>query len=161
MTWKNLKSHLKRRYKPGEYQVAVDIAAMYLDHLAYTFNNIKQQVEEIKDVIEQSEVGCFDELGFSGIKQNRWQRIKGHLQPNNQLCEGSRARQSMLTRLDAMVARLDDPRVYSAAYNFGIRKVLEHIESGRKMPQAVERYIQQVSTYNCIFNEIERYAAYG
>ena len=160
-TWKNLRSHLKRKYEPGEYQVAVDIAVMYLDHLAHTFSTIKQQVEEIKSSFEQNEGDCLEELRFSGIKQNRWQRIKGHPQRTTQLRDVSRVRKSMLMRLDAMVARLDDPRIYSAAYNFGIRKVLERIESGRKMPQAVERYVQQVSIYNCIFNEIERYGVYG
>jgi len=160
-TWKNLKSHLKREYKPGEYQVAVDIAAMYLDHLAYTFNSIKQQIEEIKSALEQNGGDCLEELRFSGIKQKRWQRIKGHLRHDTKLRNGSRVRESLLPRLDAMVARLDDPRIYSAAYNFGIRKVLECIESGRKMPQAVENYVQQVSTYNSIFNEIERYAVYS
>ena len=67
----------------------------------------------------------------------------------------------MLPRLDAMVARLNDPRIHAAAYNFGIRKVLERIESGRKMPQVVEKYVQQVSTHTIIFNEIERYAVYS
>ena len=52
---------------------------------------------------------------------------------------------------------LEDPNIYLAAYNFGIRKVLEYIESGRDLPKQIEQYVKKVATYNTVFNTIENY----
>ena len=73
----------------------------------------------------------------------------------------AKARELTLSRLNTMLVRLEDPHIYSAAYNLGIRKVLKYVESGRHMPKRVENYAEQVSMYTEIFNEIERYDIRG
>lgn len=156
-SWKNLKTHLKRKFKPGEYQVAVDIAAMYIDHLVHTFNKIKKQVEEIKEYVEGKDIISLDDIEFSGIKMTRWKRIKGYLLKDIKSMDIANLHQLTLARLNDILDRLDDPNICSAAYNFGISKVLRYTESVRKMPKAIEGYVKQVSTYDIIFNEIEKF----
>lgn len=160
-SWGNLKTHLKTEFKPGDYQVAVDIAAMYIDHLTHTFCQIRQQVEEIKQSVEYNGIGGLDDLTFSGSKQTRWNRIRGYLQKDSEWTDSAKVHELTLERLNAMLVRLEDLHIYSAAYNLGIRKVLKYIESGRDMPKRVERYVDQVSLYTEIFHEIERYGVHG
>lgn len=160
-SWENLKTHLKRRFKPGEYQVAVDIAAMYIDHLLHTFNKIKGQVEEIKGYVECKGTISLDDIKFSGIKMTRWKRIKEHLVKDIKSMDNANQHQLTLARLNDILDRLEGPNICSAAYNFGISKVLRYTESGRKMPKAIEGYVKKVSTYDMIFNEIERFSAYS
>ncbi len=159
-SWENLKTYLKRQFKPGEYQVAVDIAAMYIDHLVDTFNKIKKQVEEIKEYVECKDIISLDDIEFSGIKMKRWKRIKEYLLKDIKSMDIANLHQLTLTRLNDISDRLDDPNICSAAYNFGISKVLRYTESVRKMPKAIEGYVKQVSTYDIIFNEIEKFSAY-
>lgn len=160
-SWENLKTHLKRRFKPGEYQVAVDIAAMYIDHLLHTFNKIKGQVEEIKEYVECKGTISLDDIKFSGIKMTRWKRIKEYLVKDIKSMDNANQHQLTLARLNDILDRLEGPNICSAAYNFGISKVLRYTESGKKMPKAIEGYVKKVSTYDMIFNEIERFSAYS
>jgi len=160
-SWENLKTHLERRFKPGEYQVAVDIAAMYIDHLVYTFKKIKRQVEEIKEYVECKGTISLYDIKSSGIEMTRWKRIKKYLLKDIKSMDNANLHQLTLARLNDILDRLEDPNICSAAYNFGISKVLRYTESGRKMPEAIEGYVKKVSTYDIIFNEIERFSAYS
>jgi len=160
-SWLNLETHLKTEFKPGDYQVAVDIPAMYIDHLTHTFCQLKQQVEEIRQSVEDNGAGSLDDLTFSGTKETTWNRIRGYLRKDSECMDTAKAHELTLSRLNTMLVRLEDPHIYSAAYNLGIRKVLKYVESGRHMPKRVENYAEQVSMYTEIFNEIERYDIRG
>jgi hypothetical protein len=160
-SWSNLKTYLKTEFKPGDYQVAVDIAAMYIDHLTLTFHQIRQQVEGIKQSVEKNGKESFGDLTFSGTKQTRWNRIRGYLRKDFECMDIARAHELTLSHLNTMLVKLEDPHIYSAAYNLGIRKVLRYVESGRRMPERVENYVEQVSMYTEIFHEIEQIGAYS
>jgi hypothetical protein len=160
-SWSNLKTYLKTEFKPGDYQVAVDIAAMYIDHLTLTFHQIRQQVEGIKQSVEKNGKESFDDLTFSGTKETRWNRIRGYLRKDFECMDIAKAHELTLSHLNTMLVKLEDPHIYSAAYNLGIRKVLRYVESGRRMPERVENYVEQVSMYTEIFHEIEQIGAYS
>lgn len=156
-SWENLKMHLKRVFKPGEYQVAVDIAAMYIDHLINILCKIEKQVSEIKQHFEHKGIISLDDIELSGTKMTRWQRIKKHLGRKVKFMGDSTGNELTLAHLSNILERLQDPNLYSAAYNFGIRKVLEYIESGKKLPNEVEQYVKEVSNYKTIFSEIDEF----
>ena len=98
-----------------------------------------------------------DDIEFSGIKMTRWKSIKKDLLRDIKSMDIANLHQLTLARLNDILDRLDDPNICSAAYNFGISKVLRYTESVRKMPKAIEGYVKQVSTYDIIFNEIEKF----
>jgi hypothetical protein len=150
-SWKNLKGHLKREFKPGEYQVVVDIAAMYMDHLIDITGKLEKQVSEIKHYLEHNGNIGLDEITFPGTKMIRWQRIKKHLRSDNETMK----HEVTLTHLTHILEKLQDPNIYSAAYNFGIRKVIEYIEAGKDLPAEIGRYVEKVSEYKAILNQIE------
>jgi len=152
-SWKNMKNYLRREYQPGEYQVAVDIAAMYLDHLRNSFHTITSHVSEIKAHIENN--GNIEEPEFSGTKRMWWNRIKKCLQKDASYVEKADAHARTLAHLNNMINRLENPDIDLAAYNFGIRKVLEHIELGKALPEMIEQYVETVSLYRTIFDKIE------
>ena len=154
-TWENLKQHLKREFKPGEYQVAVDIAAMYMDHLINITDEIEKQVSEIKQVLEHNDNISVDEIKFPGSTMIRWQRIRKHLGRDEESRRNAKEHESTLTRLNEILAKLRDPNIHPAAYNFGIAKVIEYVEAGRHLPTEIGRYAEKVSRYKAIFNQIE------
>jgi hypothetical protein len=157
-TWEKLKVHLRRKFKPGEYQVVVDIAAMYIDHLFDTFSKIKKQVAKIKLYLERNGNISLDEIEFSGTKKIIWKRINEYYLKNVEFKENANSHKLMFSFLSNISKRLEDPNIYLAAYNFGIRKVLEYIESGRDLPKQIERYVKKVATYNTVLNTIENYS---
>jgi hypothetical protein len=159
-SWDNLKMHLRKEFKPGEYQVAVDIAAMYIDHLIDIFKKLEKQVAEIKQYIEHNGIISFNNTEFSRIKMTRWQRIKKHLRKNFEYTGNTNMHELTLVHLNNILNKLRDPNIYCAAYNFGIRKVLEYTESGRNLPNEIVQYVKKVSHYIKIFREIERYNVY-
>jgi len=153
-SWSNLKAHLGKKYKPGEYQVAVDIAAMYIDHLIITSQRVKQQVVEIKEYVENNQFEGFDTISFPGVLGTRWDRIKSKLlnqkgKPN--------FRERTLGRLNHMLNSLEDLSFNYGAYNLGISKCLDYLESGMHLPENISRYIKKVSGYHTIFNEMDMY----
>jgi len=154
-SWENLKVHLKREFKPGEYQVAVDIAAMYMDHLINITGKVEKQVSEIKQYLEHNGNISLDEIKFPGTKMIRWQRIKKHLRRDDEIMKDAKAHELTLTHLNDILEKLQDPNIYSAAYNFGIRKVIEYIEAGKDLPTEIGRYVEKVSHYKAILNQIE------
>lgn len=154
-SWKNLKVHLKREFKPGEYQVVVDIAAMYVDHLIDITGKVEKQVSEIKQYLQHNGNISLDEITFPGTKMIRWQRIKKHLRRDNEIMSDAKAHELTLTRLNDILEKLQDPNLYTAAYNFGIRKVIEYIEAGKDLPTEIGRYVKKVSQYKAILNQIE------
>jgi len=154
-TWENLKEHLKREFKPGEYQVAVDIAAMYMDHLINITDKVEKQVSEIKQYLEHNGNISLNEIKFPGSTMIRWQRIRKHLGRDDESRRNAKAHESTLTRLNEILAKLQDPNIHTAAYNFGLGKVIEYIEAGRHMPTEIGRYAEKVSHYKAIFNQIE------
>lgn len=157
VSWNNLKEHLRKKYKPGEYQVAVDIAAMYIDHLIITFHRVKHQVVKIKEYVESNHFDSFSEIKLSGSTKIRWNSIKSKLL--NQKGELN-FQEITFDRLNHILNRLEDPSIYSAAYNLGISKCLEYMESGMKLPNGISRYVKKVSSYHAIFNEIDTYKLY-
>lgn len=159
-SWNNLKMHLRREFKPGEYQVAVDIAAMYIDHLIDIFSKIEKQVVEIKQYIEHNGINNLDDVDFSGTKLTRWHRIKKHLPKNIKYTENPNAYELAIAHINNILIKLQDPNIYCAAYNFGIRKVLEYTESGKNLPNEILQYVKKVSDYITIFSEIEKYGVY-
>ena len=157
VSWTNLKAHLRKKYKPGEYQVAVDIAAMYIDHLIITFQRVKHQVVKIKEYVEGNHFGSFSKIKFSGTTRIRWNRIKSKLLKQKGEPD---FREITLARLNHILNSLEEPSIYSAAYNFGISKCLEYMESGMKLPKGISRYVEKVLSYHAIFNEIDIYKLY-
>jgi len=156
-SWTNLKAHLRKKYKPGEYQVAVDIAAMYIDHLIITLKRVKQQVVEIKNCVEVNQFTDFGTMKFSGATKIRWNRISSELlnhqgEPN--------FHEITLDRLNHILYNLEDLSIYSAAYNLGISKCLNYLESGMKLPENISRYAKKVSGYHAILSEIDTYKIY-
>lgn len=157
VSWSNLKTYLKKKYKPGEYQVAVDIAAIYIDHLINTFQSVKNQVLKIKECVEGDQFDSFSRISLSGTTRIRWNKIKSKLinhrgEPN--------FREITLDRLNHILNRLEDTNIYLAAYNLGISKCLEYLESGMIFPEGISRYVRKVSSYHAIFNEIDIYQLY-
>ena len=155
-SWEHLKAHLQRDFKPGEYQVAVDIAAMYIDHLMHTFLMVKKQVEEIKQFVESNGILGLDDIELSGTKMKRWNRIKEYLMRDIEFTDSENYQELTLAHLNNILNRLENRNIYVAAYNLGLNKVLRYIESGRKIPSGIEKYVKTVSTYNMIFHEIEK-----
>jgi hypothetical protein len=153
-SWTNLKVHLKRRFKPGEYQVAVDIGAMYLDHLRFSFSKIKSDISEIRDHIEES--SGIEGIKFTGTKGIWWKKINRGLQKDFENLEKENIRERTLAHLNNIICRLENPDIDLAAYNLGISKVIEHIHSGNPLPKVVDRYIEKVAMYRTIFNKIEQ-----
>jgi len=154
VSWSNLKTHLRKKYKPGEYQVAVDIAAMYMDHLIITSQRVKQQVVEIKEYVEDNQFDGFDTIKFSGVLETRWNRIRSKLlnqkgKPN--------FHERTLGRLNHILNSLEDPSFSYGAYNLGISKCLDYLESGMHLPESISQYIKKVSGYHAIFNEMDMY----
>ena len=157
-SWTNLKAHLRKKYKPGEYQVAVDIAAMYIDHLIITFQRVKHQVMEIKEYVGDNQFDGASAQNFSGVIRIRWNSIKSKLlyhkgKPN--------FHEITLARLNHILNSLEDPSIYSAAYNFGISKCLNYLEAGMKLPESILRYVKKVLSYHDIFNEIDIHKIYA
>jgi hypothetical protein len=154
-SWNNLKEHLKTEFKPGEYQVEVDIAAMYMDHLIHVTRKVQKQVSEIKQYIEDKRNISLDEITFPGTKMIRWQRIKKHLRRDDEIRNSARERELALTHLATILEKLQDSYVYLAAYNFGIRNVIEYIEAGKDLPAEIDRYVERIAQYKEILNQIE------
>jgi hypothetical protein len=155
-SWNNLKVHLEREFKPGEYQVAVDIAALYMDHLINIVGKVKKQVSEIKQYVAHNDNIGFDDIAFLGVTMIRWQRIKKHLvKKDDELRANANRHAETLAYLADILEKLADPNIYSAAYNFGIRKVIEYIKAGKDLPAAIGRYVETVSQYKAILNQIE------
>lgn len=159
-SWENLKIHLRRDYEPGEYQVAVDIAAMYIDHLIDTFYKIRRQVIEIKQYIEQNRIASIDDIQVSGTKSIRLRRIKNGLVKSPEHTASGNVRERALIHINNILNRFEDPNIYSSAYNFGLRNVLDYIHSGKNWPKSIEEYVKKVATYNTIFMEIEKFSVY-
>jgi hypothetical protein len=157
-SWTNLKEHLRKKYKPGEYQVAVDIAAMYIDHLIITFQKLKHQVVKIKEYVEGNHFDNLNKIKFSGATRIRWNSIKSKLLNEE---DESDLREATLARINYILNRFEDPNICSAAYNLGISKLLEYTESGLKLPKAIMGYVKKVSGYHAIFNEIDIYNLYS
>ena len=160
-SWEHLKAHLRRDFKPGEYQVAIDIAAMYIDHLMHTFLMIKKQVEEIKQFVESNSIHGLDDIELSGIKMKRWNSIKEYLIKDIEFTDSENFQELTLAHLNNILNRLEGRNIYVAAYNLGLNKVLRYIESGRKIPSRIEKYVRTVSTYNMIFHEIEKFRVFS
>ena len=158
VSWTNLKEHLSKKYEPGEYQVAVDIAAMYIDHIINTVHRVKHQVVKIKEYVESNHLDRSSELKLSGTTKIRWDSIKFKLL--NQKGEHD-FRETTLYRLNHIQNRLEDPLIFSAAYNFGISKCLEYIETGMKLPNGISQYVKKVSSYHSIFNVIDTFKLYS
>jgi hypothetical protein len=135
--------------------VEVDIAAMYMDHLINIIGKVEKQVSEIKQYLEHNGNISLDEIKFPGTKMIRWQRIKNHLRRDDQIMKDAKAHELPLTHLNDILEKLQDPNIYSAAYNFGIRKVIEYIEAGKDLPTEIGRYAEKVSHYKAILNQIE------
>jgi hypothetical protein len=155
-TWENLKIYLRREYEPGEYQVAVDIAAMYIDHLIDTFYKVRKQIVEIKQYVEQNRITNIEDIQISGTKKIRLRRIKEYLVTNPGNTASGTIQESTLNHINNILKRFEDPNIYSSAYNFGPRKVLEYIHSGKNWPKSIEDYVKKVAAYNTIFIEIEK-----
>ena len=62
--------------------------------------------------------------------------------------------ESTVSHLDYIENKLHDPGIYSAAYNFGLGNVLKYTESGRELPGEIMQYVNKVSHYIKIFNEM-------
>jgi len=154
-SWQNLKAHLEHTFVPGQYQVCVDISAMYMDHLIDSIHKITQTMTDIKRHIEQSPGTRINEIVLSGVKAYWWDRIRGHLK--NGTDARASYRESVLRHLTAIISRLDNPELFLAAYNFGIRKVLKHSETGLKLPCAIEQYAKKVSLYQRIMGDMAHY----
>lgn len=157
VSWTNLKAHLGKKYKPGQYQVAVDIAAMYMDHLIITFQRVKQQVYKIKEHVEDNRFNGLNAIKFSGVIKIRWNSIKSKLldlkgEPN--------LHEITLARLNHILNSLENPSIYSAAYNLGVSKCLHYLESGMDLPESISQYVKKVSGYHAIFNEIDIHNIY-
>ena len=159
-SWNNLKTYLLKKYRQGEYQVAVDISAMYIDHLIFTFLNVQKQVLEIKQQIEKKDFDSLNVVKFSGTKGARWNRIKEHLTKQAGLGDSPELRESTLKHLNDILDRLGNPNIFSAAYNFGVSKVLEHTESGKELPEGIVSYVKKIVTYHTIFDEMERFSLF-
>lgn len=157
VSWTNLKAHLEKKYKPGEYQIAVDIAAIYIDHLITTFQSVKHQVAKIKECVGDNQFDDFSKISLSGTTETRWNSIKSKLSSHK---DEHNFRKITLDRLDHILSRLEDPNIYSAAYNLGISKCLQYMESGMKFPEGISRYVRKVSSYHAIFSEIDLYRLY-
>jgi len=157
-SWNNLKVHLRKKFKPGQYQVAVDIAAMYIDHLIITFHRIRRQVEEIRIYLADNGLDRDGQIEFSGSTGLRWASIKSKL-PDRK--GGRDFRNQTLNRLDHILERIEDPRIYSAAYNFGLSKCLKYIESGWKLPGPITQYVKDVAAYHAILDQIDASKLYG
>lgn len=156
-SWEKLKVYLRREYQPGEYQVAVDIAAMYIDHLIDTFYKVKRQIVEIKQYVEQNRIANIEDIQVSGTKNLRLRRIKEYLVTNPGNTASATMQETTLDHINNILKRFEDPNIYSSAYNFGPRKVLEYIHSGKNWPKSIEEYVKKVATYNTIFIEIEKF----
>ena len=61
-----------------------------------------------------------------------------------------------LAHLDSIINRLEHPDIDMVAYNLGIRKVIEHIHSGKPLPKVVDQYVEKVAMYRTIFTKIEQ-----
>jgi hypothetical protein len=156
-TWTNLKIHLRKKYQPGEYQVAVDIAAMYIDHLIDTFYQIRKQITEIQQYVEENPITSIDDIQVSGAKSVMLRRIKENLTKNSEYNQNGNIRKVALRHIDGILDRFEDPNIYSSAYNFGLRNILDYIHAGKDWPKAIEEYTEKVATYNTIFMEIEKF----
>jgi len=157
-TWINLKSHLRKKYKPGDYQVAVDIAAMYIDHLIITFRKVKNQIARIRGDVQKNGFGPFNDPQFAGVVAKRWNSIKSRLCYHQ---HASDIREKILARLDQILSRLEDPGIHTAAYNFGLSKCLKYVESGMDFPHGISQYVKKVARYYVIFNQIDIYKLYS
>ena len=156
-TWQNLKLYLDRRYVPGEYQVSVDIAAMYIDHLRDTFKKLSGTLNEIKRHISENPFTDLDHIKWSGVKKFWWDRINHQIQEERKTHPYMNEKEMALAYLNYFIERLEDPRIYLAAYNFGIGKVLTCIEEVNDFPPAIKTYVKDVTTYNRIFLTMEKY----
>ena len=156
-----MKLYLERKYRPGEYQVSVDIAAMYIDHLRDTFKKLGETLRELKLTISMNSFADFNNVKLSGVKKFWWDKIGQHIQEEWKANPKANKKEISIGYLDYFIKRLEDPRIYLAAYNFGIRKVLRYIEEEKEFPPAIKSYINDVTTYKNIFLTIERYGLYS
>jgi len=75
-TWEKLKKYLNKKFKANEYQVAVDISAMYLDHLTFQINDYSAKVAIIKQLFDTQKVTDIDQTRFSGSTQAVWRKLR-------------------------------------------------------------------------------------
>ncbi len=79
-SWKRLKTYLKRKFQPGEYQVAIDIAAMYLDHLHFLFTDYRQKITAIRRHLIENPATDIDRLRFTDTQQTVWLRLRERIE---------------------------------------------------------------------------------
>lgn len=159
-TWANLKIHLRRNYRPGEYQVAVDIAAMYIDHLIDTFQQVGRQVREIKQYVEQNQIAGIHDIQVSGTTSIRLKRIEEYLAKRSKNTTIIDIQRLTLTHINNILNRFEDPNTYLSAYNFGLKNTLDYIHAEKNLPEEIKSYANRVATYDIIFQKIEKFSVF-
>jgi hypothetical protein len=144
-SWERFKTFLNKKYRPQEYQVAVDISAMYLDHLIFSFKDYHQKVKDIHKHIETNHESERENPHLSGNSQNIWKRVK------KQIPDGS-----VSGRLHYILSKARDSKTWYAAYHIGPTFVMETIEKGKMIPRSSDRYGTRVIKQIKIFNVILR-----
>ncbi len=74
-SWERLKQFDKKKRKPGEYHVIVDIAAMYLDHLDFFFTDYSQKIDKIIEKVQTTDMPAFGKIGLDNGARRSWARI--------------------------------------------------------------------------------------
>jgi hypothetical protein len=158
-SWKRFKAFLDRAFDPDEYQVAVDISAMYLNHLKLTFDNYREKTGDILQRVKSSQETDLEDLAFKGLQQSLWTRI---LSSETDDCgNGAGLMKRIVARLKRVRKRLGDPKSWIAAYLSGPTTVIRCIENGDPLPPSSVRYSTQVNQYLKIFKKMEAAAHSG
>lgn len=158
-SWKRFKAFLDRPFEPDEYQVAVDISAMYLDHLKMTFDNYRVKANEILQRVKSSKGSDLKGIAFKGLQQSLWAKILAS-EPDAG-GTGIGWSKKIVARLKRIRSRLSDPKSWIAAYLSGPTAVIRCIENGDPLPPSSVRYSSQVNQYLKIFGKMEAAAHSG
>ena len=155
-TWKKFTALVNKRYAPSEYQVSVDIACLYLDHLFFTFKNYQAKIDNIVAALEkigpeENEREWHESMALPGPEEKLWDsyvekwEISGAHEEIGEVVE----------RLESLSSISEDPKTCYASYNAGPTSVLKNLETAGKPPLFSIQYADKVQKYRELISRMK------
>ena len=155
-TWEKFTALVNKRYAPREYQVSVDIACLYLDHLFFTFRNYQAKIDSIVAALEkigpeENARGWHERMALPGPEEELWNSYveKWEISDTHEEIGG------VVERLEALSSISEDPKTCYASYNAGPTRVLKTMETTGKPPLFSIQYADKVQKYRELISRMK------
>ena len=155
-TWKKFTALVNKRYTPREYQVSVDIACLYLDHLFFTFRNYQAKIDSIVAALEkigteENARGWHESMALPGPEEKLWDSYveKWEISGAHEEIGG------VVERLESLSSISEDPKTCYASYNAGPTCVLNNLETTGKPPLFSIQYADKVQKYRELISRMK------